>query len=145
MCAPAQFPVLKGPICRQTVRAKQAGHFPLFNCPTITPHSSNRVSFKHFRLLPFFRRRLSFLGGRGTLKNFVLKCAHSKIFWRGVKYFGTNFLCVYILEVGVARGATMVGAERENFETFKSLDRRKWHFQSLVWPSASCRAQKESR
>jgi hypothetical protein len=84
-------------------------------------------------------------GGRRTLKNFVLKCAHSKIFWRGVKYFGTNFLCVYILEVGVARGATMVGAERENFETFKSLDRRKWHFQSLVWPSASCRAQKESR
>ena len=32
---PAQFPVLKGPTRRQTVRAKQAGHFPLFNCPTL--------------------------------------------------------------------------------------------------------------
>jgi hypothetical protein len=74
-------------------------------------------------------------GGRRTLKNFVLRGAHSKIFWRGVKYFGTSFLRVDILEVGVARGATMVGG---------SLDRRKWHFQSLVWPSASCRAQKES-
>ena len=30
----ARFPVLKGPIRSQTVRAKQAGHFPLFNCPT---------------------------------------------------------------------------------------------------------------
>jgi hypothetical protein len=39
--APARFPVLEGPIRRQTVRAKQAGHFPLFNCPTLTPHSSN--------------------------------------------------------------------------------------------------------
>jgi hypothetical protein len=32
---PARFPVLKGPIRKQTVRAKQAGHFPLFNCPTL--------------------------------------------------------------------------------------------------------------
>jgi hypothetical protein len=34
--APARFPVLKGPIRRQTMRAKQAGHFPLFNCPTLS-------------------------------------------------------------------------------------------------------------
>ena len=33
--APARFPVLKGPIRRQIVRAKQAGNFPLFNCPTL--------------------------------------------------------------------------------------------------------------
>ena len=83
-------------------------------------------------------------GGRRTLTNFVFRGAHSKIFWRGVKYFATNFLRIYILEVGVVRGATMVGAEWKNFETLKSVDRRKWHFQSLVWPSASCRAQKES-
>ena len=38
MRAPARFPVLKGPIRRQTVRAKQAGHFPLFNCPTLIPY-----------------------------------------------------------------------------------------------------------
>jgi hypothetical protein len=31
----ARFPVLKGPIRRQTVRAKQAGHFPLCNYPTL--------------------------------------------------------------------------------------------------------------
>jgi hypothetical protein len=83
--------------------------------------------------------RVSF--GGLTLKKF---CAHSKIFWRGVKYFGTNSLRVYILEVGVSRSATMVGAEWKNVETLKSLDRRKWHFQSLIWPSASCRAQKGS-
>ena len=41
-CAPARFPVLKGPIRRQTVRAKQAGHFPLFNWPT-GPHSSKEL------------------------------------------------------------------------------------------------------
>ena len=35
MRALARFPVLKGPIRRQTVRAKQAGHFPLFNCSTL--------------------------------------------------------------------------------------------------------------
>ena len=35
----------------------------------------------------------------------------------------------------------MVGAERKNFLTLKSLVRRKWHFQTLVWPSAGCRAQ----
>jgi hypothetical protein len=33
--APARFPVLKGPIRRQRVRAKQAGHFSLFNCPAL--------------------------------------------------------------------------------------------------------------
>ena len=33
--APTCFPGVKGPIRRQTVRAKQAGHFPLFNCPTL--------------------------------------------------------------------------------------------------------------
>ena len=33
--APARFPVLKGPVGRQRVRAKQAGHFSLFNCPTL--------------------------------------------------------------------------------------------------------------
>ena len=27
----------------------------------------------------------------------------------------------------------MVGAERENFENFESLDRWKWHFQSLLF------------
>ena len=32
--APTQFPVFKGLIRRQTVCAKQAGDFPLFNCPT---------------------------------------------------------------------------------------------------------------
>jgi hypothetical protein len=32
MRVPARFPVL---------HAKQAGRFPLFNCPTLTPHSSN--------------------------------------------------------------------------------------------------------
>ena len=32
---PARFPVLKGPICRQTVHAKQAGHFSLFDWPTV--------------------------------------------------------------------------------------------------------------
>jgi hypothetical protein len=36
----------------------------------------------------------------------------------------------------------MVGAKRKNFETLKSLDRR--YFQTLVWPSAGCRAQKGS-
>ena len=34
-CAPARFPVLKDPIRRETVCAKQAGHFPLFNCPAL--------------------------------------------------------------------------------------------------------------
>ena len=29
--APVRFPVLKGRISRQTVRAKHAGYFPLFN------------------------------------------------------------------------------------------------------------------
>ena len=29
--------LISGSIRRQTVRAKQAGHFPLFNCPTLTP------------------------------------------------------------------------------------------------------------
>jgi hypothetical protein len=29
--APARFPILKRPIRRQSVRAKQAGHFSLFN------------------------------------------------------------------------------------------------------------------
>ena len=33
--APARLPVLKGPIRGQTVRAKQAGRFPFFNCPTL--------------------------------------------------------------------------------------------------------------
>ena len=65
----------------------------------------------------------------------MFRGAHSKIFWRGVTYFGTNFLRVYILEVGVTRGATMVGAERKNFKTLNSLDLRK----------ASCRAQKGIR
>jgi hypothetical protein len=65
----------------------------------------------------------------------VFRGAHSKIFWRGVTYFGTNFLRVYILEVGVTRGATMVGAERKHFKTLNSLDLRK----------ASCRAQKGIR
>jgi hypothetical protein len=38
MRAIARFPVLKGPIRRQTLRAKQAGHFPLFiNCPKLCP------------------------------------------------------------------------------------------------------------
>jgi hypothetical protein len=32
--APARFPVLKGPIHRQRVRAKQTSHFSLFNWPT---------------------------------------------------------------------------------------------------------------
>ena len=82
-------------------------------------------------------------GGR-TLKYFVVRGAHSKIFCRGLKYFGTEFLRVYILEGRLPRGATMVGGERKNFETLKSLDRRKWHFQNLVWPSAGCRAQKGS-
>jgi hypothetical protein len=35
------------------------------------------------------------------LKTFVFRGAHSKIFWTGVKYFGTNFLRVYNLEVGI--------------------------------------------
>ena len=38
--APARFPVLKGSIRRQTVRAKQAGHFPLFNC---MPHTQDSL------------------------------------------------------------------------------------------------------
>jgi hypothetical protein len=36
LSVPAGFPVLKCPIGKQTVRAKQAGHFPLFNCPALT-------------------------------------------------------------------------------------------------------------
>jgi hypothetical protein len=31
------------------------------------------------------------------------------------------------------RSATMVGTERGNFENFVSLNRRKWHFQSLLY------------
>jgi hypothetical protein len=34
-CVPALFPVLECPIRSQRVRAKQAGHFSLFNCPTL--------------------------------------------------------------------------------------------------------------
>jgi hypothetical protein len=37
------------------VRAKQAGHFPLFNCPALTPHSSKKqhpwVKNRHNRAL----------------------------------------------------------------------------------------------
>ena len=36
--APARFQVLKGQIRKQTVRAKQAGNFPLFNCQSLTDH-----------------------------------------------------------------------------------------------------------
>jgi hypothetical protein len=59
----------------------------------------------------------------------------------GSKTLRDRLLRVYILEGRVPRGATMVGAEGKNFLTLKSLDRRKWHFQTLVWPSAGCRAQ----
>jgi hypothetical protein len=40
-----------------------------------------------------------------TLKYFVVRGAHSNIFWRDVKYVGIDFLFlrVYILEGGVAR------------------------------------------
>ena len=31
------------------------------------------------------------------------------------------------------RGATMVGGERKIFENMESLDRWKWHFQSLLY------------
>ena len=58
----ARFPVLKGPIRGQTMRAKQVGHFPMFNCPTLTPHatsvSQKRWPCKHgviaYRLLCSF-------------------------------------------------------------------------------------------
>jgi hypothetical protein len=108
------------------------GHMPRGN----TTAPKFRDIFKHFSLLPFFRR-LSFFCGE-DVKKICVRGTHSKIFWRGVKIFSTNFLRVYNLEVGITQGGTMVGAEQKNFETLKSLDRRKWHFQNLVWPSASC-------
>ena len=43
--APARFPVLKGPIRRQTVRAKQAGHFPLFKHKGLYSCLSQILSF----------------------------------------------------------------------------------------------------
>ena len=46
--APARFPVLKGPIRRQTVRAKEAGHFPLFNCPTLENHKDSQMLHRNF-------------------------------------------------------------------------------------------------
>ena len=48
----------------------------------------------------------------------------------GCKILRDRLLRVYILEGRVPRGAAMVGAERKIFETLKSLDRRKWHFQT---------------
>jgi hypothetical protein len=94
-----------------------------------------RDIFKHFSLLPFFRRRLSWG------EDVKIFCGQGRTFQNILE---GDFLCDYIVEGRVPRGATMVGAEQENFETMKSLDRWKWHFQSLVWPSAGCRAQKES-
>jgi hypothetical protein len=83
--------------------------------------------------------RSKFPGGTMNLERPCQQQHDLDIFWRGVKHFGTNFLRVYILEQGVPRSA-----ERENFETLKFLDRRKWHFQTLVLPSVGCRAQKGS-
>ena len=45
--APAQFPVVKGPIRRQTLRAKQAGDFLLFNCPTLISQRLRDVTLQH--------------------------------------------------------------------------------------------------
>jgi hypothetical protein len=38
-------------------------------------------------------------------------------------------------------GTTMVGTEQGNFENSESLDRRKWHFQSLLFAICDYRNQ----
>jgi hypothetical protein len=80
-----------------------------------------RDIFKHFSLLPFFRRRLCFFWG----EDFEIFCGQHG--WRRAGKFWN---------IEVSRSSEMAFS-------VKSLDRRKWHFQTLVWPSAGCRAQKE--
>ena len=101
MRASARFPVLKGPLRRQAVRAKQAGHFPLFNCPTLTGHSSNhKDSQMHQSKKLFHRQRTTDFSCRKTIcslqhllvKTILTELSPGIVFKLPFKVFFLNFM-----------------------------------------------------